>query len=122
MRNPVGWFEIYVDDMDRARKFYEAIFETKLDKLEGPDVEMYSFPMEQDAAGSPGSLVKMEGFPVGKNSVLVYFTCEDCAAEESRVEAAGGRIQRPKMSIGEYGFISLVYDTEGNMIGLHSMK
>jgi len=122
MRNPVGWFEIYVDDMNRARKFYEAIFETKLDKLEGPDVEMYSFPMEQDAAGSPGSLVKMEGFPVGKNSVLVYFTCEDCAAEESRVEAAGGRIERPKMSIGEYGFISLVYDTEGNMIGLHSMK
>lgn len=122
MRNPVGWFEIYVDDMGRARKFYETVFETKLDKLEGPDVEMYSFAMEAEAPGSSGSLVKMEGFPVGKNSVLVYFTCEDCATEESRVEAAGGRIERPKMSIGEYGFISLVYDTEGNMIGLHSMK
>ncbi len=122
MRNPVGWFEIYVDDMDRARKFYETVFENKLDKLEGPDIEMYSFPMEQDAAGSPGSLVKMEGAPVGKNSVLVYFTCEDCANEESRVEPAGGRVQRPKMSMGQYGFISLVYDTEGNMIGLHSMK
>lgn len=60
--------------MDRARKFYETVFENKLDKLEGPDVEMYSFPMETGAPGSPGSLVKMEGFPVGKNSVLVYFT------------------------------------------------
>jgi hypothetical protein len=38
------------------------------------------------------------------------------------VAEAGGRIERPKMSIGEYGFISMVYDTEGNMIGLHSMQ
>ncbi|HEX5056603.1 MAG TPA: VOC family protein, partial [Gammaproteobacteria bacterium] len=56
------------------------------------------------------------------NGVLVYFGCEDCAVEESRVGKAGGSIKRPKMSIGQYGFISLVFDTEGNMIGLHSMK
>jgi uncharacterized protein len=54
--------------------------------------------------------------------VLIYFTCEDCANEESRVVSAGGKIEKEKFSIGDYGFISLVYDTEGNMFGLHSMK
>lgn len=122
MENPVGWFEIYVDDMDRARMFYETVLDVTLDKLGGPDVEMYNFPMSPQAPGSPGALVRMPGFPVGGNSILVYFKCEDCAVEESRVATAGGRVQRPKMSIGEYGFISLAYDTEGNMFGLHSLK
>jgi len=120
-RNSVGWFEIYVDDMERARKFYEAVFEVKLEKLP-IDIEMFTFPMDQDAPGSSGSLVHMPGFPAGNNSVLIYFSCEDCSVQESRIEGAGGRIEKPKFSIGPYGFISLVYDTEGNMIGLHSMK
>ena len=122
MRNPVGWFEIYVDDMPRARAFYEAVLQVKLEKLPGPDIEMWNFPMDNDAAGAPGSLVYMPGFPAGGNSVLIYFSCEDCAVEESRVVGAGGRIGKEKFSIGEYGFISLAYDTEGNMFGLHSLK
>ncbi|PYT00624.1 MAG: lactoylglutathione lyase [Acidobacteria bacterium] len=121
-RNSVGWFEIYVDDMARARKFYETVLSVPLSKLEGPDVEMYAFPGEMEAAGAPGSLVHMPGFPVGQNSVIVYFSCEDCANEESRVVSSGGKIQKEKFSIGPYGFISLVYDTEGNMFGLHSIK
>jgi uncharacterized protein len=121
-RNNVGWFEIYVDDMARARAFYEAVTGVGLSKLEGPDVEMYAFPMDDEAAGSSGSLVHMPGFPAGGNSTLVYFSCEDCAVEQSRVVPAGGRIEKEKFSIGPYGFVSLVYDTEGNMFGLHSMR
>jgi len=120
--NIVGWFEVYVDDMGRAREFYESVFKLKLEKLPAPDVEMWNFPMETDATGASGALVHMAGLSAGGNSTLVYFSCEDCANEESRVVPAGGRVERPKMSIGEYGFISLVYDTEGNMIGLHSQK
>ena len=121
-RNNVGWFEIYVDDMARARGFYEAVIGVKLEKLESPGIEMFAFPMDMEAPGSAGSLVHMPGFPAGGNSTLVYFSCEDCAVEESRVASAGGRIEKEKFSIGQYGFISLVYDTEGNMIGLHSLK
>jgi uncharacterized protein len=120
--NPVGWFEIYVQDMVRARKFYEAVLRLKLERLPSPEVEMWSFPMEADRSGAGGALVKMEGFPSGGNSTLVYFICEDCAVEEARVEVNGGRVQRAKMSIGQYGFISLVVDTECNMFGLHSMR
>ena len=120
--NPVGWFEIYVQDMGRARAFYEAVLQLKLEKLPSPEIEMWSFPMETNGRGASGALVRMEGFPSGGNSTLVYFTCEDCAVEEGRVEGNGGRIQRSKMSIGQYGFISLAFDTEGNMFGLHSMR
>jgi predicted enzyme related to lactoylglutathione lyase len=120
--NPVGWFEIYVQDMARAQKFYESVFEVKLEKLPAPDIELLAFPMAMDRTGAAGALVRMEGVPSGGNSVLVYFSCEDCAVEASRVTQAGGRIQKEKMSIGEYGFIALAIDTEGNMIGLHSRR
>lgn len=121
-RNPVGWFEIYIQDSARARNFYESVFDIKLQRLEGTDLEMWAFPADMDRGGAGGALVRMMGMPSGGNSVLVYFSCADCAVEASRVVAGGGRIQKEKMSIGQYGFIALVYDTEGNMIGLHSLK
>ena len=120
--NPIGWFEIYVQDMSRARAFYGSVFATTLERLEGPDIEMWAFPMEPDRPGAPGALVKMEGFPSSGNSTIVYFTCSDCAVEAKRASESGGKIFKDKFSIGQYGFIALVLDTEGNMIGLHSMQ
>lgn len=120
--NPVGWFEIYVQDMNRARGFYEKTLGTKLERLEAGGLEMYAFPMQHDAGGASGALVKMPGVPSGGNSTLVYFVCDDCKVEEGRVNGAGGRVEKPKFSIGQYGFVSLAVDTEGNMFGLHSMK
>jgi predicted enzyme related to lactoylglutathione lyase len=123
--NPVNWFEIYVQDTARAKTFYETVFEVGLERLEapGPGVsEMWMFPSEQKAAGATGALVKMPGGPSNGNSVIVYFSCDDCAVEAKRVPAAGGKIMKDKFSIGQYGFIALVDDTEGNVIGLHSMR
>lgn len=129
-RNPVGWFEIYVADMDRAKKFYETMLAVKLEPLPSPDasVEMVAFPMISpdecgaEAPGAPGALAKMEGVTPGGGGTMVYFSCLDCAEEQSRVEAAGGHVVKAKFAIGEYGFIALVTDTEGNMIGLHSLS
>ncbi|TWU55842.1 VOC family protein [Rubripirellula reticaptiva] len=120
--NPVCWFEIYVQDLGRAKLFYETVLGTELTELQMPEIEMLTFPMDMDGSGAAGALVKMDGFPSGGNSTLVYFACEDCATEASRVESAGGKIEKPKFSIGEYGFIALAVDTEGNMFGLHSQK
>lgn len=124
-RNPVGWFEIYVQDMDRAKRFYESVFQVKLERLNSPtemNIELWSFPMIRDQMGASGALVKMADGPSGGNAILVYFTCADCAVEAARVTASGGQIVREKMSIGQYGFIALIRDTEGNMVGLHSMQ
>ena len=120
--NPVIWFEIYVQDMVRAKAFYGAVLQVKLERLNNPAIEMWSFAMAMDKVGAGGALVRMEGVPSGGNGTIVYFSCEDCAVEAARAAAHGGRVQRDKMSIGEYGFIALVVDTEGTMIGLHSLK
>ncbi len=122
--NPVGWFEIYASDLRRSVAFYEAVLGLKLSPLDStaPGLEMMAFPMEMNAPGCGGALVKMPGVNPGNNSTLIYFMSDDCADAASRVEAAGGKVFKPKFSIGQYGFIALVFDTEGNMVGLHSMK
>jgi predicted enzyme related to lactoylglutathione lyase len=120
-KNPVVWFEIYVQNMERAKKFYENVLAVRLEKFPSPELEMCFFPGEPEGTGAPGALAKMEGVPSG-GSTLVYFRCEDCAVEAARVVPAGGKIHREKWSIGEHGFIALAVDTEGNMFGLHSRK
>lgn len=126
LRNPVGWFEIYVQDMERARSFYEKTLNVNLVHLGGPDgnIDMWAFPpfMATDSPGCGGALVKMKDKDSGAGGTIIYFSCEDCAVECSRVIPSGGSVHFEKMAIGEYGFIALVIDTEGNMIGLHSMK
>lgn len=119
--NPVCWFEIYVQDMARAKRFYESVFQITLEKLNTPG-EMWGFPANMERYGSCGSLVKMDGVCSGGNSTLVYFSCADCAIEAARVKEAGGQIYREKTSIGQYGFMVLAIDTEGNKIGLHSLQ
>ena len=122
--NPVVWFEIYVQDMQRAKVFYEKMLGIRLEKLPdpGPGVsQMLSCPMEQGKAGATGALVKMEGGPSNGNSVIIYFSCEDCATESKKAAAGGGKIIKDKFAIGKHGFVALVADTEGNVIGLHSM-
>jgi len=120
--NPVGWFEIYVQDMNRAKTFYEKTFGVSLQRLESPEVELWAFPMKPESPGSSGALVKMNGKDSGMGGTIVYFPGEDCAAMAARAVHNGGRIKNEKKSIGEHGFIAHVLDTEGNLIGLHSMK
>ena len=125
-KNPVIWFEIYVDNTKRAQKFYETILNVQLNELPMPEMnqsmEMLFFPSNMEQHGASGALVKMDGFKAGGNSTVIYFHSDDCTTEQNRVEMAGGKVVQPKMSIGEYGFISLCIDTEGNMFGLHSLK
>ncbi len=120
--NPVGWFEIYVQNLRRAKKFYESVFHVKLKRLNIPTIEIWSFPSELNRWGAGGAIIKMDGYRSGGNSTIVYFSCDNCSTVERRVVKFGGSIEKKKFSIGEYGFISFVVDTEGNMFGLHSLK
>lgn len=128
--NPVVHFEIYVQDMARARAFYENVLDTTLVGMPAPtpemDLDMLFFPMDKDTGmntyGSGGMLVRMEGMASGGGGTLVYFACEDCAVQAARAAEFGGRLCKEKTSIGEHGFFSLAQDSEGNMIGFHSMK
>jgi len=124
--NPVGWFEIYVADMNRAQAFYETVFTTSLEKMEMPagkeEMVMLTFPMDMTSFGASGALVKMAGYGPASAGTIIYFTSEDCMTQESKVTLAGGEVIQPKHSLGEFGFMSLLKDSEGNVIGLHSMQ
>jgi uncharacterized protein len=119
--NPVGWFEIYVADMERAKAFYGTVFEVQFARLESP-VELWGFPMQPGGYGASGALARIPGLEPGGNSTIVYFSSADCAVQAARATEAGGEVVKPKFAIGQYGFIALVRDSEGNMIGLHSMQ
>ena len=123
--NPVNWFEIYVDDIDRARKFYETVLGLEMLDMqmpEGMDMKMVSFPWVEGAPNATGALVQMANMKAGGNSTVVYFQSEDCQIEQDRIESAGGKILQPKFPIGEHGFCAWGIDTEGNYFALHSMK
>ena len=123
--NVVTWFEIYVEDMARAKKFYETVLGDEMTDMQAPDGfggEMASFPFIEGAPNTSGALVKHEMGKPSSSGTLVYFACLDCAIELSRVEAAGGQVVAPKFSIGDYGFCGIAMDTEGNSIGFHSMS
>lgn len=125
-RNVFNWVEIYVEDMGRARKFYETVLNEDLIPMQTPDnmddLQMISFPFKEDGPNISGALVKTSSMKPGSGGTLVYFSCEDCAVEISRVETSGGQVINEKFPIGEHGFCGICMDTEGNTIGFHSMK
>lgn len=119
----VGWFEVPVSDMERAKKFYDAVFDISISVHDLGGLKMGWFPSDPTKKGATGSLVQHEMYrPSATDGVLVYFSCKDVTTELSRVEHAGGAIKRPKTAIGDgHGFMALVSDTEGNRIALHSL-
>jgi predicted enzyme related to lactoylglutathione lyase len=122
--NAVGWFDLYVDDLDRATAFYEAVFEQPLQPLADPTGEtaMRAFPARQDTYGAAGALVKSAHARPGSAGTMVYFSVDDCEATEKRVRAARGAVLRPKFSIGAFGWVSICEDTEGNRFGLNAQR
>ena len=119
--NPVRWFEIYVQDMPRARAFYERVFGYPLQQLSAESPEIWAFAGHPEGSGAPGALVRMEGVESGGNAVMVYFSSDDCGTEYARALEAGGASIKPKTAIPPFGAIAIVADPDGNRIGIHSM-
>ena len=124
-RNIVGWFEIPVTDIARAKKFYEGILSVTLTLNDLGLLKMALFPSEE-GPGASGSLVQFEQvYKPSHDGVLIYFTSPsgDLANEEERIPGFGGKVLIPKRLISEeMGYMDLFEDTEGNRIALHSNK
>ena len=119
--NMVGWFEVPVNDMDRAKKFYETVFNVNITIQDFGGILMGWFPDRGDVPGAQGTLIKQESYVPSQEGTLVYFISDNVQNELDRVEAAGGTIYQPKTQISpEHGFMAAFIDCEGNRIALHS--
>ncbi len=119
----VGWFEIPVTDMERAKRFYESVFDIEISVHDLGGLIMGWFP-ESHHGGASGSLVKHEMYiSSDTHGALVYFSSSDVQKELELVGSAGGTILKPRTEIGGgHGFMALIRDSEGNRIALHSQK
>ena len=120
--NPVNWFEIPTNDLQRAKGFYEYIFGVELTLNEMGPLKMAMFPMGERAPGAAGALVNAEPYTPSHEGSLVYFYVDDIEGTLVKVNEKGGKTLNPKMGIGEYGFVAHFEDCEGNRVALHSTK
>lgn len=120
--NPVNWFEIATREIDRAARFYETVFETKLKQTSAGDKRYAWFPGSDRNPGSTGALVRADDYRPSHDGALVYLHVDDIDATLARVPEAGGRILSPRRNVGEHGVIAHVEDTEGNRIGIHARR
>jgi predicted enzyme related to lactoylglutathione lyase len=124
MDNAISWFEIPATDLDRATRFYEALFNVKMIPMDFPNIKMRMFPIDDPMKGIGGAICDSGGFhkPSKTDGVLIYLNGNpDVQKILDKVEAAGGKIEVPKTEISpEYGFMAVITDTEGNRVGLHS--
>src|SRR5690606_20740826 len=124
-KDAISWFEIPTTDINRAQKFYETIFDMKMDALDFDGSKMRMFPLNDPMSGVGGALVQTDGFhnPSEKDGPLIYLNGNpDLQKVLDKVESAGGKIQMPKTEISpDYGFMGVFIDTEGNRIGLHNV-
>lgn len=121
--NVVGWFEIYVNDMKRALDFYKTVLQCgDFTDFSFGGEQLFGFPWVENGAYASGALVKGDSGSPGIGGTMVYFNSADCGVEEARVEGAGGKVISSKHAIGEHGFISIIEDTEGNQVGIHSRQ
>lgn len=123
-KNAISWFEIPATDLNRAQKFYEALFGINMIPMDMPSMKMRMFPLE-DMMGVGGAIIDSGGFhkPSATEGPLIYLNANpDVQNVLDKVEAAGGKIIVPKTQISpEYGYMAVIIDTEGNRIAFHSI-
>ncbi|MEC3966923.1 VOC family protein [Flagellimonas halotolerans] len=123
--NMVGWFEIPVRDMERAKSFYDTVFQVDI-KLQGfGGTKMGWFPADHGKPGASGSLIQNKDWykPSKSKGALIYFNSLDVQNELDRIEPNGGKIVQPKTQISpEIGYMAVFLDSEGNRIALHSRQ
>ena len=116
MANNIDFFAINADDVPRARKFYESVFEWTFEPWGPPDFylihtgkETHSGGLQQRRELAPGQ--KMIGFEC---TISVSNIDQTIRA----IEANGGRMATPKFHIPTVGTIAYFFDSEGNVAGI----
>ena len=123
--NALNWFEIPASDFDRAKKFYETLFDYQMPEMQMGPVKMGFFLYDQPGGKVGGAICKSEMHKPSEDGALIYLNCQpDLQVALDKVEAAGGKIIQKKTAISpdqNLGYMAFIIDSEGNKVGLHSM-
>ncbi len=118
MSNAAVWFDIPATDLERAVGFYGKVLgeAPRIEEMDGT-----RFAVLPHADGVSGCIVVSDTLLPSKQGVLVYLNVDGRLDEaEALVADNGGQVLQGKHAIGPYGFRSVVLDSEGNRIALHS--
>lgn len=119
MHNAINWFDIPAVDFERAVRFYEAILGVTLHREPSPSTNTMNGIFPADRNGSTGAVCAGEGYAPSADGSIIYLNANgQLDAILSRVEAAGGKILRPKTDISPFGYMAWLLDSEGNRVGL----
>jgi uncharacterized protein len=118
--NQVVWVDIPVLDLDRAITFYSAVLGSAVQKQEYPGMAIGLLPgSDPDVTGC---LYAKDGESPSARGPLIYLNAQARLDEAvAAVEPNGGKVLEPKHPIGPYGFRTIILDSEGNRVALHSM-
>lgn len=121
MRNTVVWFDIPVSDLDRAIRFYEAVTQSRMQRLTLDNGDETALFASQDG-GVTGSLYKSPEDQPSRFGSRVYLNAEPSIDDWiERIKAAGGRMEVEKTEVpGHRGYYAYFIDSEGNRVGLNA--
>ena len=121
--NIAVWFEIPATKIKRAIKFYQDILDIEIVEEEMDGLKLGLFPHDDKESVSGAIIHGMDFGPSKEGSVIYLHGGDDLTVALSKVEGAGGKVIIPKTHLGdEIGHIAHFIDTEGNRIGIHSMR
>lgn len=120
--NTLNWFEISVNNISRAKQFYENVFGIEMELSELMGMKMAYFPAEPGNGKVSGALVEGPMHQPGTDGAKIYLNGNpDLAIALGKVEAAGGKVLLAKTHISpEIGYMAFFMDTEGNAVAMHS--
>jgi predicted enzyme related to lactoylglutathione lyase len=122
--NALNWFEIAVSDINRAKKFYDTIFDIEMKLLDMNGMKMASFIADDMSGKVSGALVQSDMHTPSMTGAVIYLNGNpDLEIPLAKVGGAGGKVLMVKTFVNEHvGYIAFFADTEGNKIALHSYK
>lgn len=115
-------FEIPIEDMDRAKKFYAGVFGWKLEDVPGMNYTMVSTVEVDDKTRMPKQSGAINGGMMKKGGAFkapaLTIDVADIDKALQKIEKAGGKVVKPKDKVMDMGWIAYFSDTEGNVTGV----
>jgi hypothetical protein len=111
-------FEIPTDDLPRAKKFYERLFDWKVEPFGGCEPADYYMVQTTAGEGEPAVCGGMMARKSPQQPILNYIGVRSVDESAAKVQSLGGQVVVPKTIVPDHGYFAVCLDTEGNAFGL----